>query len=350
MIVPTILLPDLEANWMWPRRVNPHTQNIKQECLEWVASFGAFTPEAQKAFDKCNFNLLAGLSYPWLTMGQLRSACDLMNLFFIFDEHSDKCEADEVWNQVDIIMDALRHPDKPRPEGEWIGGEVARQFWSRILKISTPTFQSRFLKTWEEYLRGTAQQAEDRSRAHIRDIASYLEVRRRTIGAKPSFNILEMDMDLPDEVKYNPTILELELLAIDLTIIANDVLSYNKEQASGDDEHNLITIAMKEHNTDVQGAIDWTSMLHAEMVKRFNELYREIPRWGGPLDLDVQSYMNGMAQWVVANVQWSYESERYFGKQGLEVKKTRMLCLLQKNSKLNRHGGIGPVVVDDVLL
>lgn len=166
-----------------------------------------------------------------------------MNLFFIFDEHSDKCEADKVWNQVDIIMDALRHPDKPRPEGEWIGGEVARQwvsiesltssqyfetssnnhhrFWSRILKISTPTFQSRFLKTWEEYLHGTAQQAEDRSRAHIRDIASYLEVRRRTIGAKPSFNILEMDMDLPDEVKYNPTILELDCLAIDLTIIAN---------------------------------------------------------------------------------------------------------------------------------
>jgi hypothetical protein len=70
-------------------------------------------------------------------------------------------------------------------------------------------------------LHGTAQQAEDRSRAHIRDIASYLEVRRRTIGAKPSFNILEMDMDLPDEVKDNPTILELELLAIDLTIIAN---------------------------------------------------------------------------------------------------------------------------------
>jgi hypothetical protein len=50
-----------------------------------------------------------------------------MNLFFIFDEHSDKCEADEVWKQVDIIMDALHHPDKPRPEGEWIGGEVARQ-------------------------------------------------------------------------------------------------------------------------------------------------------------------------------------------------------------------------------
>ncbi len=58
---------------------------------------------------------------------QLRCACDLMNLFFIFDEHSDKSEAAEVWSQVAIIMDALRNPTKVRPEGEWIGGEVARQ-------------------------------------------------------------------------------------------------------------------------------------------------------------------------------------------------------------------------------
>ncbi len=50
-----------------------------------------------------------------------------MNLFFIFDEHSDRCEPDEVWDQVDIIMDALRNPHVPRPEREWIGGEIARQ-------------------------------------------------------------------------------------------------------------------------------------------------------------------------------------------------------------------------------
>ncbi len=51
-----IYLPDLEAHWKWPRRVNPYTADIKQECLEWAASFGAFTPRAQKAFDKCNFS------------------------------------------------------------------------------------------------------------------------------------------------------------------------------------------------------------------------------------------------------------------------------------------------------
>jgi hypothetical protein len=58
---------------------------------------------------------------------RLRTGCDLMNLLFVIDEYSDIAEANEVRQQKDIIMDALRSPHKPRPEGEWIGGEIARQ-------------------------------------------------------------------------------------------------------------------------------------------------------------------------------------------------------------------------------
>ncbi|KAI1498321.1 terpenoid synthase [Biscogniauxia marginata] len=341
-----IQIPDFEANWMWHRRMNPHVNEIRQKCLEWAASFGAFTPEAQKAFDKCDFALLAGLSYPWLTRDQLRAGCELMNVFFVFDEHSDKCESAEVWEQVDILMDALQNPEKPRPEKEWIGGEIARQFWDHTIRHSTKTFQRRFLKTWEEFLHGTAQQAEDRGRSYIRDFNSYIEVRRRTVGTLPSFRILEMAMNIPDDIMEHAIIQELELLATDLTIFTNDILSYNKEQACGDDEHNLVTIAMYERNLDVQGAIDWIAKLHTKMVKRFNQLYQVIPRWGGPVDLDVQSYMNGVAHFTIGNVHWSYESERYFGKRGLEIKKTREMHLLPKQV----NGEIGPVMIDDRIL
>ncbi|KAH6646759.1 hypothetical protein BKA67DRAFT_684057 [Truncatella angustata] len=83
------------------------------------ASFEAFTPQAQQAFDKCNFSKFAGgLMCPRLTREQLRCACEVMNLFFIFDEHSDRSEPADVWNQVDILMDALRNPETPRPAGE----------------------------------------------------------------------------------------------------------------------------------------------------------------------------------------------------------------------------------------
>lgn len=58
---------------------------------------------------------------------QVRSGCDLMHLFFMFDEYSDKSSPDEVLNQARIQMDAFHDPDKPRPDGEWVGGEIARQ-------------------------------------------------------------------------------------------------------------------------------------------------------------------------------------------------------------------------------
>ena len=51
----------------------------------------------------------------------------MMHVFFVFDEYSDVAPPSEVRKQADIIMDALRQPHKPRPEFEWIGGEVTRQ-------------------------------------------------------------------------------------------------------------------------------------------------------------------------------------------------------------------------------
>jgi hypothetical protein len=50
-----------------------------------------------------------------------------MNLYFFFDEHSDLANEDETRQQADAIMDALRNPHKPRPQGEWVGGRVTQQ-------------------------------------------------------------------------------------------------------------------------------------------------------------------------------------------------------------------------------
>ena len=50
-----------------------------------------------------------------------------MNLYLVFDEYSDVEDAAGVQRQADSIMDALRNPHKPRPTGEWVGGEIFRQ-------------------------------------------------------------------------------------------------------------------------------------------------------------------------------------------------------------------------------
>jgi hypothetical protein len=64
--------------------------------------------------------------------------------------------------------------------------------------------------------------------------------------------------------------------------------------------------------------------------------------------MDIQSYLNGIAQFVCAIVQWSYESEQYFGKRGLEIEELRALHLLPKETSSSEE--IGPLLVNDALL
>lgn len=51
-----------------------------------------------------------------------------MNLFFLIDDHTDLLNELNTSMVVEASMDALMNPDKPRPEGESIIGEVTRQY------------------------------------------------------------------------------------------------------------------------------------------------------------------------------------------------------------------------------
>ena len=51
-----------------------------------------------------------------------------MNLFYVFDEYTDIADtkgAEEIRN---VVVDAMRNPHKPRPEGELLIGEMTREY------------------------------------------------------------------------------------------------------------------------------------------------------------------------------------------------------------------------------
>jgi len=161
-----------------------------------------------------------------------------MNTTFFIDEQTDISDELGVRKQKNIMMDALRNPHKLRPDGEWIGGEVVRQwvifypifkisaypivrFWEHAITHSSSGCQKRFIATFDEYMESMVQEAIDRSRNHVRDIQSYIDMRRNTIGAKPCFALLEMGMDMPDEVLSHPTIKVMEMSSIDMICLTN---------------------------------------------------------------------------------------------------------------------------------
>jgi hypothetical protein len=104
---------------------------------------------------------------------------------------------------------------------------------------------------------------------------------------------------------------------------------------------------MHHNKTDVQGAMDWVSDCYKGLVAKFMDLYEnKIPKFGEPIDTELAQYVDGIGNWVRANDQWAFESERYLGKKGLEIQKTRWVTLLPKEALEE----VGPKLVDGSML
>ena len=89
----------------------------------------------------------------------------------------------------------------------------------------------------------------------------------------------------------------------------------------------MIVIMMHHHGMTLQEAVDFVGDLCKKSFDRFNEDRAHLPSWGPEIDAQVQVYVQGLADWIVATLHWSFDSERYFGKKGLEVKKSRIVEL-----------------------
>ncbi|KZV87921.1 putative terpene cyclase [Exidia glandulosa HHB12029] len=318
-------LPDNLRDWPWQRRINPFYEEAKIASTGWIRGFKAFSPRAQKAFERCDFDRLASLAYPDTSYNELRVSCDLMQLFFVFDEHSDVASADDTCIMADAIMDGLRNPWTEGPKAHLLG-EITRQFWSRVVQVASPGVQKRFIDQFERYVYSVVDQARDRDEARTRDIDEYFDVRRLTIGAYPSFVLLQMGMGVSDEAVFeHPTVVCLETLATDMIILGNNLSSYNVEQARGD-THNVLVVVRNKFDWPLDRALQWLAERHDALAKEFLELKDAAPP-------EVAKYTEGLGNWVRASDVWGFESQRYFGPTGSDVMRERKVVLLPKERR-----------------
>lgn len=100
------------------------------------------------------------------------------------------------------------------------------------------------------------------------------------------------------------------------------------EKSRGLELHNSVELIMNEQKVDVQSAIDWLERYAARVHDGFLDNVARLPSWGEDVDERVKVYVDGLAQWVRGNDDWTFESGRYFGDKGLEVQKTRIMSFL----------------------
>jgi hypothetical protein len=190
----------------------------------------------------------------------------------------------------------------------------------------------RFIADFDAYTKSIVVEAEDRVAGHQRTVNDYITLRRDTCGGKPTFSFFGLGLHIPNEVFENPLMISLIENATDLIAITNDMHSYRLERSRGLDGHNIITAIMEEYHLDLQQALYWLSGYASKTIFNFLTSIRALPSWGEKIDRAVMVYIDRVAWCVRGYDAWSYETNRYYGDDGLKVRECRHITLLPPDS------------------
>ncbi|CAL3966789.1 unnamed protein product [Diplocarpon coronariae] len=363
-----IKIPDLVKDWPFPRKMHPAVEQVKRANDEWTKTLGINSPELESALARGRIALLSALCYPDVPVATLQWATDIMTVFLVFDEITDKLSGaqvdalaatvEDVFEYVLLVLvlvlmlvlvlvlvltprrraTAGRGPHREIvPEVESTSSQLSlpsrtptrqhHSFWTRARARATPTFLEHFPERCLAYVRSVAQQAHERDARCERDIQAYLHQRRQNAGVMPSFAILLHSLDIPAHVlrRRSGGVRDLEVLAGDMIILANDICSYNVEQSRGD-AHNAVAVLMRDAALPVQDAIEAVARMYGEAATAFLREMDRAGAWDGAQTADVRAYVLGLANWVRGNFEMSFEVERY--RLGPEARRGEWIALL----------------------
>ncbi|KAG6909950.1 Linoleate 10R-lipoxygenase cop4 [Tephrocybe rancida] len=320
------LLPDLLAMCSLTGGVNPHYEKGAAESRAWINSYNVFTDRKRAFFVLGSNELLVSHAYNYAGYEQFRTCCDFVNLLFVFDELSDELDGKDALSIGNIFLNAMKHADW---DDRSSFSRMTKEFRARLLRLTGPRAISRFLKRWEAYCASVVREAELREQGEVLDVEAFIPLRRENSAVRLCFCLVEycLGIDLPDEVFSDPVFMEIYWAAVDLVCWANDVYSYDMEQSKGISGNNIVTVLMKDKNMTLQEASDYIGTYSKELMDRLVSAQGRLPSWGTSVDSEVARYIHGLGCWVKGNLDWSFETQRYFGVKHLEIKETLLVAL-----------------------
>ncbi|KAI0635875.1 terpenoid synthase [Trametes polyzona] len=323
------ILPDLVSHCQYPQRINQYASEVARASERLLLDEAKFSKDRREAFLGLRAGELTAACYPDADADKLQVASDFMNFLFTLDDWSDEFNAEDTYGLAECVMRALDDP--AGFETDKAAGKLAKSFFGRYRRTGGPGCTQRFVHTMGLFFAAIAQQAKDRARGDVPALEEYITLRWDTSGCKPCFALIEYaaGIDLPEEVISHPTIRALEEATNSFVTWSNDLFSYNVEQARRD-SHNMIAVIMHRQDVGLQEAADAVGVLCKASIDRFEEDRQRLPSWSPEIDRDVAIYVQGLQNWIVGSLHWSFDSTRYFGKDGASVKKHRLVKLLPK--------------------
>nr|BBH51506.1 putative sesquiterpene synthase [Clitopilus sp.] len=327
----TFFLPRLDETFkVLPNNgLNPHFSTVRPQSRAWIKQYDGEVcgPKMRAFMDNCNFELSNAYTYPYAEPAGLRAAMDLTNILWLYDEYTDTEDGASAERAAVIVNRALKEPGFN--DGSWIC-RMMQDFRRRHIDKAGPDVARRFITNFCNYVDRVAREAILREKNEVLDIPSYILFRRETSAVKTCFDIVEycLGLNLPQYVHDDPVFVSGYNAAMDLVFWANDLFSYNMEQAKGHSGANIVTVIMKSKRVDLQTAADFVAGYCEALTAQLLEAKQILSSRSDPAySKDAVRVLEAFGDWVRGNDDWSFATERYFGKENNAVRESRIVVV-----------------------
>jgi hypothetical protein len=178
----------------------------------------------------------------------------------------------------------------------------------------------------EQYCAGALAQVQQITLSETPAIEEVFSRRRQSVCVMSLFALVEFahGIDLPDEFHNDPTTQYIQALAVDITLLHNDLLSYHKEESEGVPQN--VLAAFIQSGMAAQGAVD---LIGAAIDRRLLNLEQAIEKMANrktTWQKECMRYLQGITDVIKANLYWSFHSDRFLSQdQKIRLMTTQML-------------------------
>ncbi|MGR6321079.1 terpene synthase [Micromonospora soli] len=302
----------------FPAHRHAAVELVAAESLGWVRDLGLIgTPAGLRRLGGASAAELAGRACPDGPVDRLRLLTDLISWLFVMD---DACDEDGLGGspsrlaptvaELLTVLDRHGDPDAPQPAGAGPLGVALDDLCRRVRARQRPALLLRLVGQLRDYLLALLWEAANREHRRVPGVAEYVQMRRHTGGARPSFTVTDLAHGtLPGAGRRaDPALAALDALAADLVCWCNDVFSYGKERTGSPDGHNLVTTIIGESGQDERDALRAAAARFNAGLAAYAERDAALDAAG---DEGVHAFLVTRRNWIRATYDWSLAASRY---------------------------------------
>jgi hypothetical protein len=208
------------------------------------------------------------------------------------------------------FLSVLRDP-AARPQGPL--AEALANLWERLVLLTTPQWQKRFISDRAEYFYAALAEAHWRAQGGPPpDLEAYINNRDNAGGVMPALDILEIPRHInsPSSLPASPIVQTLRRAACRFICWVNDLYSLRKELAK-DERMNTILVIKRVYQCTLQQAVDRIRIMIDEQMHLFQQT--ELALASHPPDVQdaIQHYLFELRGALRGYLDWLHETGHY---------------------------------------